>query len=205
MESGSSALLVQLIDQHYALLYRFAFRLSGSAADAEDLTQQAFLDAQLNLEQLRQPERAKSWLCRILRNRYLSNRRRQNVISVQSLEQTEEVGVEPVDDLEIDPQTLQQALEELPEEFRTTIILFYFEEFSYKEVAEQMDVPVGTVMSRLSRAKSFLRQRLMDTQGPEHQAHTKGASAEVSTSRPDSAPPTADTDVARFMRIQWTA
>ena len=57
---------------------------------------------------------------------------------------------------------LQTALSELPELFRTPIILYYFEDFSYKDIAEQMSVPLGTVMSRLARAKTFLRQRLTD-------------------------------------------
>ena len=61
---------------------------------------------------------------------------------------------------EIDPAKLQQALNELDETFRTPIILFYFEEFSYRDIAEQMDLPIGTVMSRLARAKAFLRSRL---------------------------------------------
>jgi RNA polymerase sigma-70 factor (ECF subfamily) len=58
---------------------------------------------------------------------------------------------------------LQAALAELPEVYRTPLILFYFEEFSYKEIARQMGTPVGTVMSRLARAKSFLRRRLTRT------------------------------------------
>jgi RNA polymerase sigma-70 factor (ECF subfamily) len=59
-----------------------------------------------------------------------------------------------------DSDDLQQVLSELPEEFRAPLILYYFEEFSYREIAEQMDLPIGTVMSRLARAKSHLRRRL---------------------------------------------
>src|SRR5207253_1538973 len=62
----------------------------------------------------------------------------------------------------VDSQQLQNALNELPEAFRTPLILYYFEEFSYRDIAEQMSVPLGTVMSRLARGKAFLRQRLMD-------------------------------------------
>ena len=61
----------------------------------------------------------------------------------------------------IDPEQLQQALNELPEVFRTPIILYYFEDFTYRNIAEQMDLPLGTVMSRLARAKSYLRSRLL--------------------------------------------
>src|SRR5881275_1491872 len=60
----------------------------------------------------------------------------------------------------IESAKLQQALNELDEAFRTPIILFYFEEFSYRDIAEQMDLPIGTVMSRLARAKAYLRAKL---------------------------------------------
>jgi RNA polymerase sigma-70 factor (ECF subfamily) len=62
---------------------------------------------------------------------------------------------------EVEPERLQLALSELPEAFRTPIVLYYFEDFSYRDIAEQMDLPVGTVMSRLARAKSHLRARLL--------------------------------------------
>jgi RNA polymerase sigma-70 factor (ECF subfamily) len=61
---------------------------------------------------------------------------------------------------EIEAEELQKALNELPEAFRAAVILFYFEEFSYREIAEHLNVPIGTVMSRLARAKAHLRERL---------------------------------------------
>ena len=61
----------------------------------------------------------------------------------------------------IDPRRLQEALDELPEGFRSPIILFYFEDFSYRDIADQMQIPIGTVMLHLARAKSFLRNRLV--------------------------------------------
>jgi RNA polymerase sigma-70 factor (ECF subfamily) len=68
---------------------------------------------------------------------------------------------------EIDPAKLQLALNELDEAFRTPIILFYFEEFSYRDIAEQMELPIGTVMSRLARGKAYLRTRLQPAQPEE--------------------------------------
>src|SRR5262245_4663581 len=68
---GGQRSVQELVDDHYESLYRYAYRLAGSAADAEDLTQEAFCKAQLNLSQLREPERARAWLFRILRNAYL--------------------------------------------------------------------------------------------------------------------------------------
>ena len=160
MDDRSAPQLAALVEEHYALLYRFAFRLTGSVADAEDLTQQAFLTAQRKLDQLRDPSRAKSWLCSILRNTYLRELRSRGSAASVSLANAPEPADEALDEVHFDEQELQHALQELPEEYRTPLILFYFEEFSYKEIAEQMQVPIGTVMSRLARAKSHLRRRL---------------------------------------------
>jgi RNA polymerase sigma-70 factor (ECF subfamily) len=152
----------QLVEEHYAALYRYAYRLSGAAADAEDLTQEAFCKAQASLGQLRDPGRAKPWLFSILRNAYLHR--------VRSDRQERRVPLDEVGDLAeplpeplpaIDPERLQEALNELPEVFRTPIILYYFEDFSYRDIADQMDLPIGTVMSRLARAKAYLRGRLL--------------------------------------------
>ncbi len=148
----------ELVEQHYRLLYRFGYRLSGSAADAEDLTQQTFLTAQRKLGQLREMSSARSWLCSILRNLYLKTRRRPVTASLQAVPEPE--NDRPADPPEFDSEALQQALNELPEEFRTPLILFYFEEFSYREIAEQMQVPMGTVMSRLARGRDQLKTKL---------------------------------------------
>lgn len=153
--------LSSLIEEHYALLYRYAFRLSGSRADAEDLTQQTYLTAQQKLGQLREPGHARTWLCTILRNAYLKTLRKRGDVTVRSLESAPEPYTVDKSQPVVDEERLQQALAEMPEEFRAPVILFYFEEFSYKEIAEQMDVPIGTIMSRLARAKEQLRQKLI--------------------------------------------
>lgn len=152
--------LLDLVRSHYALVYRFACRLSGSPADAEDITQQVFLTAQVKLDQLRNPDKAKAWLCAIARNVYLKNRRSTNGVTPVSLEKVAEPAENVLTEAEFDSEELQNVLNELPEEFRTTLILFYFEEFGYREIAEQMEIPIGTVMSRLARGKSHLRRRL---------------------------------------------
>jgi RNA polymerase sigma factor (sigma-70 family) len=159
---GSERNVERLVNEHYASLYRYAYRLSGSAADAEDLTQEAFCTAQRKLGQLRDPGCAKSWLFSVLRNAYLHQRRadkRQQFVPVESLADVAEPPPDPLPPVE--PERLQQALNELPEVFRTPIILYYFEEFSYRDIADQMDLPLGTVMSRLARAKAHLRTWLL--------------------------------------------
>src|SRR5437764_5094363 len=117
---GSQRTVQRLVEAHYAPLYRYAYRLSGSAADAEDLTQEAFCRAQLNLTQLRDSARAKAWLFSILRNAYLHRLRAARQHPCVSLDAVGDMA-EPSGDPQpgIDPEQLQRALDELPETFRT--------------------------------------------------------------------------------------
>lgn len=157
---GSSSVR-ELIDSHYESLFRYAVRLSGSTADAEDLTQETFGKALTRISQLRDADRAKPWLFRILRNEYLHRKRDDRRAKVVPLDSVGEPPEAPPDGgFEVDPQELQAALIELDETFRTPLILFYFEDFSYRDIADQMDLPIGTVMSRLARAKAYLRAKL---------------------------------------------
>jgi RNA polymerase sigma-70 factor (ECF subfamily) len=152
-----------LIDQHYESLYRYACRLSGSAADAEDLTQETFRKAIPRLPQIRDEGKAKGWLFRILRNAYLHKIRddkRQRVVPLDSAGELAERNGAATELPPVEPAAIQAALNDLDETFRTPLILYYFEEFSYRDIAEQMDLPIGTVMSRLARAKSHLRAKL---------------------------------------------
>lgn len=152
------ASVADLIREHYQKIYRFAYRLSGSAADAEDVTQQTFLTAQTKLHQLREPDHAKSWLFTIARNVFLKEKRIRKHETF--LEPENEPAAEMPLTVHIDEKRLQQALNDLPETHRTPLILFYFQEFSYKDIAEQLEVPVGTVMSRLARGKQYLRDAI---------------------------------------------
>jgi RNA polymerase sigma-70 factor (ECF subfamily) len=164
---GKQRTVQRLVDDHYLALYRYAYRLSGSAADADDLTQEAFCKAQACYAQLREPSRAKAWLFSILRNAYLHRvraERQQRCVALEDVGDVPEPLPHPLP--AIDRERLQLALNDLPEVFRTPVILYYFEEFSYRDIAEQMDLPLGTVMSRLARAKAFLRGRLMQPETP---------------------------------------
>ena len=177
---GSQRSVAQLVDALYAPLYRYAFRLSGSAADAEDLTQEAFCQAQRKLGQLRDWQRARAWLFSILRNAYLHRARthkQMHLVSLDGVAELPERLPEPLP--EVDPERLQRALNELPEGFRTPIVLYYFEEFSYRAIAEQMELPIGTVMSRLARAKAHLRSRLLTADAPVRANGVGGAKDEL--------------------------
>ena len=159
--AGGRLDIEQLVAAHHAAIYRYAFRLTGSAADAEDLAQQTFLIAQQRLGQIREPDKADRWLFAVLRSCFLKNRRRRHPVSAANLElEIDHIPEPPGEGEEVDGELLQQVLDELPDEYRLVVVMFYFEQCSYKEIARQLDVPIGTVMSRLARAKSRLRTRL---------------------------------------------
>lgn len=153
----------ELVDRHYAEVYRYAHRLCGSASEADDLVQEAFLTAQSKGTQIRDAAGARAWLYTVVRNAYLKQWRSPARRRGRSLDQSPEPVVErdPLElNLEFDGEALQNALLELSEEYRTPLLLYYFGDLSYREIAEQIEVPIGTVMSRLSRAKTWLRERL---------------------------------------------
>src|SRR5262245_31088195 len=107
---GSQGTVQRLVEAHYQALYCFACRLSGSAADAEDLTQEAFCKAQTHLAQLRDPARARAWLFQILRNAYLQrarSQRHQRLVSLEALGDLPEPAPEPLPP--VDPERLQAA------------------------------------------------------------------------------------------------
>lgn len=157
--ADGTADIERLVAEHYVAVFRYAYRLSGRAADAEDLTQQTFLTAQQKLVQLRQAEAARAWLYAVLRRHYLrwSQQRGNHPLALADGE-AQRLTVAPPQT--IDREELQAALDRLPDEFKLVVLMFYFEECSYREIASRLEIPIGTVMSRLARAKRRLRARL---------------------------------------------
>ncbi len=149
-----------LLTAEVPFVYRFALRLTGSRLEGEDLAQQALLQAYAHREQLRDVERVRPWLATIVRHAFL-RLRKQTPRPVLLTPECEPMVEPPPPEL-IDSEELQRALDELPEEFRTPVILFYFQSLSYKEIATTLEIPLGTVMSRLARAKAHLRTRLAE-------------------------------------------
>lgn len=159
---GPRISITQLVERYYANLYRYAYRLSGSQADAEDLTQDAFMRAAIKLDQLRDADKARPWLYSIVRRAYLQKQRSGRNTAHVPLQEIPDVAEEVPDPLpQFDPEAVQKALQELPEPYRTAVLLYYFEDLSYREIADVMEVPIGTVMSRLARAKAALKARLL--------------------------------------------
>jgi RNA polymerase sigma-70 factor (ECF subfamily) len=153
----------RLVDQQYSPLFRFALSLAKSQADAADLTQQTFfLWASKGHHQLRDRSKAKSWLFTTLYREFLGQRRHEVRFLKIELDEAREEEMSILPDVNaFDSATVLQALHEVEEPFRAPLTLFYLEQFSYQEIADTLEVPSGTVMSRLSRGKALLRQRLL--------------------------------------------
>ncbi len=156
--------VAQIVTEHHQAVYRYAYRLTGSVHDAEDLTQEVFLIAQRKIGQLRNIGMAKSWLFAVLRNCFLRERQRKRPITSADLEWSVEELPDNHPNECIDHDGLQGALNRLPEAFRLAVVMFYFEERSYREIADELGVPIGTVMSRLARAKDHLQSILSESE-----------------------------------------
>lgn len=168
--------IVQLVAANYQAVYRYAYRLCGSVADAEDLTQKVFLAAQGNLGQLCNIDSSRSWLFTILRNCFLRDRQRQRPIVESDLPlNIDHLCFDTQNDEEVDPEQLQAALDEIPELSRMMLVMFYYEERSYREIAKELALPIGTVMSRLARAKARLRTQLFSSERPSGKRHPQTA------------------------------
>lgn len=181
----------RLIVDHHENLFRYAYRLTGSAHDAEDLTQQTFLVAQQRLDQVRDPARIGGWLFSVLRSCFLKSRRKRRPALAANLElEIDELPASPAAE-PIDRQQLQAALDELPDDARLILVMFYFEDCSYKEIADQLQIAIGTVMSRLARAKARLRGALLkhesaadrDATRPRAHGHTPVAVSKITSQR----------------------
>lgn len=159
-------------------LYRTALRMTRSEADAEDLVQETYIRAFRFRDQFTPGTNLKAWLFRILTNTFINSyRRRRSQPEFTELEDVDEFSLyKRMSDLRAssssgDPETeflnglvdseVKDALVELPEKFRQ-VVLLDVEGFSYKEIAEMLDIPIGTVMSRLHRGRKFLQKRLYD-------------------------------------------
>jgi len=151
-----------LVSSHYEGLYRFALTLVRRADEAADLTQETFYRYATKGSQLRDFSKAKSWLYTTLYRQFLMGRRRETRFPhVELAESNRELPVIEPDLLNaLDSGTVLEALERLEDTYRVPLALFYLGDHSYKEIAAILEVPIGTVMSRLSRAKGLLRREL---------------------------------------------
>jgi RNA polymerase sigma-70 factor (ECF subfamily) len=151
---------------HLAEIYRSALRQVRNPAEAEDLTQEVFLQAWKSFDRFTRGTNARAWLYRILWN--VAHQRLRKRVPVPLGAEGEEriaetLAAEETTPTEIKDDEVAAALEALSPEHREIVLLSDVEEFTYKEIAEILKIPIGTVMSRLSRARSALRKTLRGT------------------------------------------
>ncbi|MGH2378213.1 MAG: sigma-70 family RNA polymerase sigma factor [Candidatus Limnocylindria bacterium] len=177
-------------------LYRTGLRMTRSEADAEDLVQETYIRAFRHRDQFTPGTNLKAWLFRILTNTFINSYRRKaaqpDTTELDAVEEatlhrrmaqgpassSSEPEREVVDSM-VDAE-VTRALEELPERFRS-VVLLDVEGFSYREIAEMLDIPIGTVMSRLHRARRSLQRQLYDL------ARERGIAAVKTMPRPEGA------------------
>lgn len=162
---------------HLDILYNTAVRMTGNVPDAQDLVQDTFLRAYRFFDKFKEGTNCKAWLFKIMKNNYINSfRRKAKEPSTVSFDRLEGVqGVEsappppPSAESELSPDLeelveddVKYALESLPPEFRMAVILSDMAGFSYREIADIMGTPIGTVRSRLSRARGVLQKKLYE-------------------------------------------
>ena len=154
----------QLVDANYEALFRFAMSLSRDSDRARDLVQETFCRWAEKGDQLRDRSKAKTWLFTTLHREFRSQRRKASRFSDESVdsmaERLSEEGEEP--ERQMDGQRALELLGALDENYRAPLVLFYLQQHSYKQIAEILEIPIGTVMSRISRGKDLLRRQMVD-------------------------------------------
>jgi RNA polymerase sigma-70 factor (ECF subfamily) len=166
-------------------LFAYAVVLTRNHADAEDLVQETYVRAMQAMGRLRPESNVKGWLFTILRNLWLNQLRRVRngppMIEIEAEESVANRVVEPSKnshDLyvsKVEAEQVRAAIQELPTKFREIIVLREYEDLSYQEIARVLNCPVGTVMSRLGRARAMLRIVLVATMGKSASIEAKGS------------------------------
>ncbi len=156
--------LEQLVEQHYAALYRFALSLSGHESDASDLVQETYYLLATKGHQLLDRTKVKSWLFTTLYRLFTGGRRRLVRFPEHDLAEVEaELPIVPPEPPgNADWNTVSSCLQRLDEVFRAPIALFYLEDYSYNDIAEVLQVPLGTVKSRMARGIAALQSMMTD-------------------------------------------
>ena len=173
MSDKSSPGFEELAMPLFGSLYNFAHWLARNETDAEDLVQETYLKALRNFASFQPSTNFRAWMFQILRNTFLSSRstlERRLTVAMDPEEDGPELAVEketPETILvkRLDSQLVQSAIEGLPVHHREILLLCEVEEMSYQEIADVLSIPIGTVMSRLARARKAIRQSLSSAAG----------------------------------------
>lgn len=154
---------------HMKLLFNMALKYCGNRYDAEDIVQETYLMAFNKFHQLRDKSKCKPWMLRILRNNFLKSYQKRKV--QQKLSENEYVeflreslsqgAAETILAKAADNKIVQDAINRLPVKYKEVLLLYYMEDLLYKEIAKTLGIPIGTVMSRLTRAREALKLLLL--------------------------------------------
>jgi RNA polymerase sigma-70 factor (ECF subfamily) len=152
-----------LVDQHYAPLFRFAMSLTRAETDAGDLVQETFLTWASKGHQLRDSTKVKTWLFTTLHRRFLETQRRATRFPhLELLEAEQELPtVDPDMMSRVDAHSVLELLARMDPQFRAAVALFYLEDYSYNEIAAILEVPLGTVKSRIARGLAQLKHLVL--------------------------------------------
>jgi len=142
---------------HMKRVYGAAYRMTGNAADAEDLVQETFLRAYRRFHLFTPGSNAKAWLLTILQNLRTDFLRKKGRSPALSELPEDGPAVAPTQDQGLDAADVEGLLAKVPEPFRTAVVLRDIEELSYEEIAQVLHAPIGTVMSRIHRGRALLR------------------------------------------------
>lgn len=169
-KDGSISSFEEIVEEHYKSLYYFALNMTWNGADAEGLVQQTYLKLAKNLSKIRDITKVKSWLFSTCYRQFIDQKRKINRYPEVQYEETSSnsLATEPTSiGGSVDAAAVVSALKSLKETLRIPLTLFYFEHYTYQEIAEVMELPLGTVMSRLYRGKAELYNQLKDPQAGE--------------------------------------
>jgi RNA polymerase sigma-70 factor (ECF subfamily) len=171
----------EAVSAYYQPLYRFALGLSRREADAADLTQRAYERFGEKSGALRDKSKIKTWLFTTLYRDFLQQKRHDTRFPHAEFDESfdDKIVELPRAEVSADANAAVAALHEMEEPFRSTLVLFYLNDHSYKEIADILGVPIGTVMSRLARGKEMLRGRMSDARDVNRAPDVAGKEAQV--------------------------
>ncbi|HEU4964260.1 MAG TPA: sigma-70 family RNA polymerase sigma factor [Bacilli bacterium] len=188
VRAGDAASYRLLVERYQSLLFSIALRMVRDRTEAEDLAQDIFLKAYRTLDQFREESSFKTWICRIATNHCIDwkrkhGKRQESTTQVEAAERLPD-GAETPEQAYLRRERQQEVwrvLEEMPEKYRTILLLFHFQGKSYKEIAEELDISARTVETRLYRAKNLLRTAMKG--GEDHESSGRQYDLELSGRR----------------------
>ena len=175
LRAGDSSAATELVRRYSTPLYNFSYRFTGNREEAQEIAQEALLKALKNMDRFNPRYKFSSWVYRICRNLAIDRKRRKRPSSELNEEITPDPGhVDPNGGGTRSPEfgamrseesvLLHKALETLGEKYREIIVLYHFSGLSYADIAETLEIPQGTVMNRLFRARNKLREAMLTLQ-----------------------------------------